>query len=142
MVLTTVSVAAFPATTVESAGGWTAAAGLRDRLPARRDRDRLVRGFSPFPPSTIAVDRVVAESATSAGSPTAPEPWGEFVGTLAAAAVPLVAPAFKGAPAGAPRLRRTPFRRGRSVAFSDGSIPGSFVMMSIAIALPNAGSGD
>jgi hypothetical protein len=90
----------------------------------------LARDNPPDPLSTTGVDRVVDTSATS---------------TCVAAAIALFAPAVKDAPAGgaaAPRLRRTAFRRGRGVVFSDCSVPGSFTMMSIAIALPNGGSDD
>jgi len=130
---TTVLAAGTSTAAVVDPGGCTATAGLRERLPARRDRDLLDRGFPPDAFSTIVAGRVFATSATSTGSTTAREPWGELVGTMAAAAPALAfsAPAVKGALVGgaaAPRFRRTAFRRGRGVVFSDCSVPGSFTI--------------
>src|SRR3990172_4724768 len=102
---TTVLVGTTSAVAVVDPGGCAAAAGLRDRPEPRRDRllpsapRPLSRGANslaraaPDPFSTFGVDRVVATSATSTVSTTAREPWGELVGTIAAAA-----PTATGAP--------------------------------------------
>jgi len=147
MATTAVPAGETSAAAVVDRGGCTATWDLRERLPARRDRDLLDRGFPPVAFSTISADGVAATSATSTGSTTAREPWGELVSTpaVAALAVAFSAGALKGAPAGGaagPRLRRTAFRRGRGGNFSDCSFPGSFTMMFIAIALPDGGSDD